>query len=104
NLSVEPGLGSFYCVASNFVGMTTDAPISVTVLADPTAPYPQAVLTSGAIGYWRLNEPDQGGGNPGVIADDYLGGNNGIYTNTDLGQPGYNPATDPTTKSAAFGL
>jgi hypothetical protein len=104
NLSVEPGLGSFYCVASNFVGMTTDAPISVTVLADPTATYPQAVLTSGAIGYWRLNEPDQGGGNPGVIADDYLGGNNGIYTNTDLGQPGYNPATDPTTKSAAFGL
>jgi hypothetical protein len=106
NLSVEPGLGSFYCVASNFIGMTTDTLISVTVLADPTAPYAQAVLGASPIGYWRLNEADNGAGNnnAGAIANDYLGGNNGIYTNTDLGFPGYSPATDPTTTSARFGF
>jgi hypothetical protein len=105
SLSVEPGLTDFYCVASNFVGSTTDSPVAVTVLADPTAPYPQSVLASGAMGYWRLNEPDSGvAGNPGVIADDYLGGDNGIYTNTDLGQPGYNSTTDPSTTSATFGI
>jgi hypothetical protein len=105
-LPVEPGLASFYCVASNFVGSTTDTPIFVTVLADPTAPYPQAVLASGPIGYWRLNEPDDtlGDYNAGQLCHDYLGGNNGIYTNTDLGQPGYNPTTDPSTTSARFGF
>jgi hypothetical protein len=104
NLSVEPGLANFSCVASNFIGMTTDTVISVTVLADPTAPYAQSVLAASPIGYWRLNEADQGGGNAGAIANDYLGGNNGIYTNTDLGFPGYSPATDPTTMSARFGF
>jgi len=103
-VSAEPGLTNFYCIASNFVGMATDTVVGVTILSDPTAPYPQAVLTSGALGYWRLNEPEQGGGNPGVIADDYLGGNNGIFTNTDLGQLGYNAGTDPTTTSARFGF
>lgn len=105
-VSVEPGLSDFFCVASNFVGQTTNTPVSVTVLADPTAPYPQAVLSAGPIGYWRLNEPDNGLGtfNAGVIADDYVGGNNGIYSNTDLGQTGYSSATDPSTTAARFGF
>src|SRR5262249_49400282 len=44
-----------------------------------------------------------GGGNAGVIANDYWGGNDGIYTNTTLGQPGYSSTTDTET-SAQFGL
>lgn len=102
------GVTNFFCVASNFVDKATNTPISITVLADPTAPYPLQVLMNNPIGYWRLNEPDNGLNdyNAGVIADDYWGGNNGIYTNTILGQPGYANAsgTDPNTTAAQFGF
>ena len=76
---------------------------SVSVVPAPTAPYPRAVLALNPIGYWRLNEAEQGGGDNGVIATDYAGGNNGIYTNVLLGQASYNPATDPAQTSARFG-
>lgn len=97
------GLTNLFCVASNVLGRTTNTPVSVTLLPDPAAPYPQEVLAANPIGYWRLNEPEQGGGDDGVIADDYWGANNGVYSNTFLGQPGYNLFTDPFTTAAQFG-
>jgi Concanavalin A-like lectin/glucanases superfamily/Immunoglobulin domain len=102
------GVTSFYCQASNFVGTTESTPISISVQAAPTAPYPVAVMMDNPVGYWRLNEPDDqlSDGNAGVLADDYWGGDNGIYTNTILGQTGYGNAsgTDPSTTSAEFGI
>ncbi len=78
---------------------------SASYVAAPAAPYPQAILSSQPAGFWRLNEPDDGlgDGNPGAICNDYQGGNNGIYTNVYLGQPGYNPL-EPAETSAGFGL
>jgi hypothetical protein len=96
---------SFVCVVTNFVGSATSTPVHVSVIAAPTAPYPQAVLADNPRGYWRLNEPDDSlsDGNPGVIAHDYWGGNDGTYTNAMLGQSPYDVATDPTDTSALFG-
>jgi hypothetical protein len=38
-----------------------------------------------------------------VIAEDYVAGNNGIYTNVLLGQPGYGALTEPTETAVLFG-
>ena len=96
---------NFYCVAGNAVGTTTSMVWSVIYVAAPTAPFPQSVLALNPMAYWRLNEPDDGAfdGNPGAIAYDYVGGNDGIYTNALLGQAGYDANTDPTETSAYFG-
>src|ERR1019366_8994694 len=97
-----------YCIVTNFVGSVTSMVWTASVIVAPTAPYPQAVMAFNPMGYWRLNEPDDGlgDGNPGAICNDYVGGNNGIYTNTYLGQMGYAtskvPDTDPTETSAEF--
>lgn len=95
---------NFSCIASNSLGTATNT-WAVQYIPPPTAPYPQAVIAAGAIGYWRLdetnNDPNQY--NNGEICDDFISGNNGIYTNTALYQPGYNPGTDPSEKSAEFG-
>ena len=97
------GVTNFYCVASNLVNMVTNTPVSVTVIAAPTAPYPAAVLAANPMGFWLLNESNVDNYNDGAAADDYWGGANGIYTNTVLGQPGYSAATDPNQPSAEFG-
>jgi hypothetical protein len=95
---------NFACMATNNYGRTNTA-WSVTYLPTTVAPYPQAVLTAQPVAYWRLNEPDDnlGDGNPGAICNDYQSGNNGIYTNVNLGQQGYNSMTDPVETSALFG-
>ncbi|GEM_PF-964831 len=94
------------CIATNAFG-TASATWNAIILPDPTNPYPMTVLADNPLGYWRLNEPEQGGGDPGVLADDYWGGNVGIYTNVNLGQAGYTtnnvPDTDPAETSALFG-
>lgn len=102
--NVQAGALNVYCVVSNFVGSTTSMVWNASVLAAPSAPFPQAVLAAGPAGYWRLNEADDGLGdnNDGQICHDYAGGNDGIYTNTVLGNAGYDPTTDPTETSAAF--
>jgi hypothetical protein len=93
--------GTYSCLLTNFVGNTSISPISVTELADPTAPYPQQVLADGPAAYFRLDEAG------GTTAYDYVGGNNGIYTNVTLGVPGYNSAaavkSDPSETAAEFG-
>lgn len=95
-----------YCVASNTLGATTSMVWSASVIAAPTDPYPQALLSLHPLGFWRLDEPDDqaGNGNAGFVAHDYVEGNDGIYTNTILGNAGYNPATDPSAMSAEFGI
>ena len=103
--NVSLGSLSVYCIVTNDSGSASSSVWSASVVAPPTAPYPMAVLSSNLVGYWRLNEPDNGLGdnNTGVIAHDYWGGNNGVYNNTQLGQIGYNQSTDPATTSALFG-
>jgi len=100
-----------YCVVKNMYGSATSFVWSASVIADPTNAHgglaicPLNVLGLNPIGYWRMNEPDDtdNDGNPGAIALDYAGGNDALYTNVNLGLPGYNPAQDPSDTSAMFG-
>jgi hypothetical protein len=93
---------NFTVIVTNIYGSITDS-ASVVYLPTPTAPYPQAVLGLQPVAFWRLNEqPDNGNGNGGTIANDYESGNNGIYTNVILAQQGYNSAEQGET-SVFFG-
>lgn len=103
-------LNNYYCVASNIYGASTSFVWSASVTAPPTNPYPQAVLSLHPVGYWRIDETDDGGGNynAGQVAHDYMGGNDGIYTNIQLGGVGYTPfpsysGLDTNFMAAAFG-
>ena len=98
-------IGSFstYCIVSNALNTVTGSLWSASVIAAPTAPYPPTVLSSGPIGYWRLNEgPDNTQGNDGAICHDYAGGNDGIYTNVYIAQAPDYSSTDPET-TVTFG-
>ena len=90
-------------IVSNVFGAATNTWL-VTYITTPTAPYPQAVLSSQPLDFWRLNEPDNGlsNGNTNIVSSDYQSGHNGVYTNVNLGKPGYNPS-EPTETSAGFG-
>lgn len=101
--NVPAGVLASYCVASNYAGSTTSFVWTASVIVAP-ASYPQSVLAANPIGYWRLNEGnDNGSGDDGYIANDYAGGNDGIYTNVTLGNGGYNFTIDPSDTSAGFG-
>lgn len=94
---------NYYCLVSNAPGTTASLPVTVAVITPPTDPYATNVMAANPVGYWRLNEPEVGGGDDGQVAYDYWGGNNGTYTNVTLGQPGYNAnATNET--SCEFGV
>jgi len=97
NAQLTDSASTFYCVATNNFGTITSSTSTLTVIPAPTQPYPAAVLANAPKGYWRLNEPDNGTGNSGVIAHDYAGGHNGYYSNTVNGVLGYNPVADPDT-------
>ena len=108
------GATNLYCLVTNSAGSATSMVWTASVIPNPTnsagglAPYPQSVLALNPIGYWRLNEVDDnngqpGDGNPNALCHDYVGGNDGLYTNVNLGQQGYNPTTDPSDTSALFG-
>lgn len=97
------GVSTYNCAITNSVGSNSISPVTVSVLADPVAPYPVQVLADHPVAYFRLNETDVGGGNNGVTGYDYAGGFNGSYSNVNLSQPGYNPATDSDT-AASFGF
>jgi O-glycosyl hydrolase len=92
---------SFACIVSNIAGTATSQ-WSVMVSPAPVASYPTAVLALQPIAYWRLDETQNPGGSNGEIAQDSIGGYNGIYTNTLLGQMSYSALTDPTETSARF--
>ena len=98
---------NFICIASNALGTATNT-WSVQYIPTPVAPYPQGVLALGPLGYWRMDEMnyDSGQLNDGEICNDFMSGNNGLYTNTALGfSPGYTAAvaTDPNELTAFFG-
>jgi hypothetical protein len=94
---------TYICLVSNFLGTVSSSPVTVTVIPAPTNTYPKTVLADSPLGFWRMDEPGVGYPNNGITAYDYWHGNNGAYTNTDLGQTGY-PAvpTDPDL-AALFG-
>ena len=97
--------GTYGCTVTNILGTASITPISVSVVSDPTAPYPVQVLANNPIAYYRLDEASGA-----TTAFDYVGGFNGIYTNVENGLPGYtsqNPPqtdTDPNEASAGFGF
>jgi autotransporter-associated beta strand protein len=112
--NAQIGMLTNSCVVSNSVGSTASAVWTAQVIADPTnstgglAPYPQQVLALNPIGYWRLNDTnldgvDDNNGDNGFICHDYVGGNDGTYTNVSLAQSGYNPASDPSDDSMFVG-
>ena len=92
-----------YCVVSNTPSYTPAQSLTWTALVtnDPTAPYPALVLADKPLGYWRLDETEVGGGDDGVIAEDYLGNNDGLYTNVTLVTSGYSSTTDPNEGSVS---
>ncbi len=95
---------NFYsCQITNSFGPIT-VTVPVVVLSDPTAPYPAQVLADKPLYYFRLDEADAGYPNNGVTGYDYAGGQNGSYSNANLGEPGYSSLTEPTETSAGFGL
>jgi hypothetical protein len=105
NAQPPDSTNNYYCIVTNVAGSATSLVATVTILPDPTASYPSNVLVDHPIGFWRLNEgPDEGSGDDGVIANDYIGGNDGIYTNVTLGEPSYSPFAEPTDTSTLFGL
>ncbi|HXC35492.1 MAG TPA: LamG-like jellyroll fold domain-containing protein, partial [Candidatus Acidoferrales bacterium] len=100
-----------YCIVANVSGSVTSYWAAL-VLPDPSAPYPQQVLALNPVGYWRMNDTNldgadypvgPGNGDFGWICHDYVGGNDGIYTNCQLGFPGYDPLSEPSDSSAQFG-
>lgn len=92
---------TYTCALTNFVGNGAIAPINVTVVTDPTAPFPVQVLSDSPMAYYRLDEAS------GTTAYDYVGGNNATYTNVLLAQPGYTSLqtvnSDPAETAAEFG-
>ena len=80
--------------------------MNLTVISS-TFGYAATVMQDGPIAYWRL---DEGNGRPrrlqatqsALVANDYVGNHNGVYTNADIGiTPGYS-AFDSDT-AAGFG-
>jgi len=88
----------YYCVASNFVGVSTSSIAIVDIVPIPAViPYSLVVMTDNPAGFWPMDEA-----NGALIAIDYAAGYNGIYTNAVQGQPGFN-VTDTSRTSVQFG-
>ncbi len=104
NAQLSDSGSSFTCVVANGGGTVTSSASVLTVIAAPSTPYASAVLADKPMAYWQLNEgPNDGSGNNGVVAYDYSGGHNGVYTNTELQDPGFDFAQDGGT-AGRFGL
>src|ERR1035437_857332 len=100
--NVTTNLRDYFCVATDSNGSTTSSNVSVNVLV-PTSSYVSTVMADKPLAFFRLDEgPDNGLGDNGVIAYDTVGGNNGVYNNVILQQPGYS-IYDPDDVAAAFG-
>ncbi|HEX4120634.1 MAG TPA: LamG-like jellyroll fold domain-containing protein, partial [Verrucomicrobiae bacterium] len=60
-------------------------------IAAPTSPYPAKILSDDPVAYWRLDET-----NGATIANDYVGGHDGNYSQVVLGVPGYSSVDTDT--------
>ena len=85
---------SYSVGVTNSAGGVVSAGAALTLVTPAAGTYEAAVLASGPIAYWRLNEKS------GNTAYDYQGGYDGLYTNVTLAQPGYSPLDTDT--SAGF--
>jgi len=95
NAQLADSGATFRCIATNSFGQITSSSATLTVIAAPTQSYPAAVLANNPVGYWRFNEgPDDGAGNNGMVAHDYVGGHNGYFSNALINVAGYNAASD----------
>lgn len=86
---------SYSVLVSNAYGSVVSVASSLSIVPN-LYPYTQLVLADNPIGYWRLNELS------GSTAFDCVGGRNGVYNSTQLGQPGYNLVDTHT--AARFGF
>jgi Concanavalin A-like lectin/glucanases superfamily len=111
--TVALGNTLFTCTVTNQYNgysSTNAGPATVVGIASPvvfgtTNQYQVTVLGDKPIAYWRLDEgPDNGSGNDGTIANDYVGGHNGTYTNVELGFAGIGTleSTDTATLFNTF--
>jgi hypothetical protein len=83
---------SVYCLVSNPIGTIYTQTNTIQLLPQPTAPYPLAVINDKPMAFWPLSEhPDNSSGNNGALAFDFVGGNDGVYSNTIIAQPSYGP-------------
>jgi hypothetical protein len=80
---------AFTVTASNEAGNTTSAPAALKVVSAPSG-YTAAVMGDTPLAYYRLDETS------GTTAYDFVGNNNGAYSNASLGQPGYSPIDTDT--------
>ncbi|MGD0262837.1 MAG: LamG-like jellyroll fold domain-containing protein [Verrucomicrobiota bacterium] len=67
--------GTYYCHITNSLGSTNSSPATLAVVAAPTNPYPLKVISDHPVAYYRLDETT------GPVGYDYVGGNNGYYSN-----------------------
>ena len=67
--------GTYYCHINNSLGSTNSSTAILAVVAAPTNPYSLRVISDHPVAYYRLDET------AGPIGYDYVGGNNGYYSN-----------------------
>jgi hypothetical protein len=97
--TTQAGTNSYYCVVSNSYNggtLSTSLVASLVSVPIPTASYPSTIVAAGPLAYWRLDEPETGSGDYGVVANDYMGGHDGAYNGVVLGVPGYAPSDTDT--------
>jgi hypothetical protein len=91
--------GSYSVILSNETTINlTSAPVALNVNPAPApTSYPGAVIGSGPLSYWRLDEAS------GSIAYDTVGTNNGVYNSVLLGLTGYS-VLDSDTAAGFSGI
>ena len=90
--------------AYNGYSSTNAGPVTLIGVAAPTDLYATTVLGNHPVAYWQLNEgPDNGSGNNGTNAYDYVGGHNGAYTNVVLGIPSFSSISSTNDTAVQVG-
>ena len=74
SLNVTNG-GTYYCHINNSISSTNSSTATLAIVAAPTNPYSLTVISDHPVAYYRLDE------STGPIGYDYVGGNNGFYSN-----------------------
>jgi hypothetical protein len=81
NLQSEDA-GNYQVIVTNSAGSITSAVATLTIRIPQIGTYSDYVLEKGPVAYWRLDETT------GSVAYDYVGGNDGAYSNVTLGVQG----------------